>query len=167
MNRIEHDLFIEDQHPIDIVETLAEDNDWDFDRVGEDQISMTVEGAWRSYSLSLAWAGSEEVLRLICTFELDPPEARLPELLRLLDLANDRMWTGVFTLWRAQGLMVYRYGLALQGGAVANAAQLDHMLHGALLSSERFYPAFQLVCWGDRVAEDALGIAIAEAYGRA
>ena len=30
----------DDIHPIDIVETLAEHHDWDFDRVAEDQIAM-------------------------------------------------------------------------------------------------------------------------------
>lgn len=167
MDPIEHDLFADDLHPIDIVETLAEYNEWDFDRVGDDQIALTVEGAWRSYALSLAWCGGDEVLRLICTFELDPPKDRLPELLRLIDMANDRLWTGAFTTWTERRMMVYRYGLALHGGVSPGARQVDYMLQAALLASERFYPAFQLVCWGGRPAEDALGIAIAEAYGRA
>jgi hypothetical protein len=167
MDPIEHDLIADDLHPIDIVETLAEHNDWEFDRVGTNQIAMTVEGAWRTYSLSLAWSSTDEVLRLICTFELETPDTRQTELLRLLDLANDRIWTGAFTLWREKKLMVFRYGLVLSGGAMPSARQVEQMLENALLASERFYPAFQLVCWADRRAEDALGIAIAEAYGRA
>lgn len=167
MDAIEHDLYSEDLHPIDIVETLAEHRDWDFDRVAEDQIAMAVEGAWRSYSLSLAWSGHEEVLRLICTFDMDPPEDRVPELLVLMDRANDRLWTGTFTLWPEQKMMIYRYGLTLCGGASATAAQIDYMLRGAVSCCERFYPAFQLVCWDDTPAEEALGIAISEAYGRA
>jgi hypothetical protein len=35
------------------------------------------------------------------------------------------------------------------------------------MGCERFYPAFQLVGWGDRTPADALQVAIAEAYGRA
>ena len=34
----------EDIHTIDIVEHLAEHNDWDFDRVGDDQIAI-IDGA--------------------------------------------------------------------------------------------------------------------------
>ena len=44
----------EDLHPIDIVETLAEHHEWDFDRVADDQIAMAVEGQWRMYSITLA-----------------------------------------------------------------------------------------------------------------
>ncbi len=39
----------DDVHPIDIVENLAEHNDWQFNRVGDDQIAMAVEGQWRTY----------------------------------------------------------------------------------------------------------------------
>ena len=70
----------DDLHPIDIVETLAEHHDWDFDRLGEDQIAMAVEGQWRTYSITLAWSAYDETLRMICSFEMDPPEHALPQL---------------------------------------------------------------------------------------
>ena len=54
----------EDLHPIDIVETLAEHHEWDFDRVADDQIAMAVEGQWRMYSITLAWSPQDETLRL-------------------------------------------------------------------------------------------------------
>jgi hypothetical protein len=41
------------------------------------------------------------------------------------------------------------------------------MINAAVLSAERFYPAFQLVVWGNRPTQEALQVAIAEAYGRA
>lgn len=167
MDALEHELSTDDLHPIDLVETLAERRDWEFDRVGDDQIAMAVEGAWRTYSLSLAWSGHDEMLRLVSTFELDPPEPRLPELYRTLDKANDQLWGGAFSLWRDHKLMVYRYGLVLAGGGVATGAQVEAMMRNALEASERFYPAFQLVCWGDAEADAALDIAIAGAYGRA
>jgi hypothetical protein len=49
---------MDDLHPIDIVETLAEHHAWEFDRVTDDQIAMAVEGQWRTYSLTLAWSGA-------------------------------------------------------------------------------------------------------------
>ena len=156
-----------DGSPIDIVETLAEDNDWEFDRVGEDQIAMAVEGQWRTYSLTLAWSPQDETLRLICTFEMEPPEARLSALYDLLNRCNDQIWSGAFTYWAEQKLMVWRYGLSLAGGAVAGAEQLNHMISEAISGCERFYPAFQLVAWGDREPADAIGVAISEAWGRA
>lgn len=160
--------FIEDDlHPIDIVEHLAEHNAWDFDRVGDDQIAMAVEGQWRTYSLTLAWSPADETLRLICTFEMEPPADREAALVAALNAVNERCWAGAFTWWSGQQLMVWRYGLVLAGGQVASAGQIDTMIAAAVLSAERYFPAFQLVVWGERSPEEALQVAIAEAYGRA
>jgi hypothetical protein len=107
------------------------------------------------------------MLRLLCTFDLNPPDGRLDEFHRLLNLVNDKIWDGGFTHWRDQGLLAYRGGLTLAGGAHATPEQIESMLHSAIGLSERFYPAFQLVGWGDESAGDALKIAIDEAYGTA
>ncbi len=160
-------ILTDEIHPIDIVETLAEHRAWEFDRMGDDQIAMAVEGQWRSYSVTLAWSGGDETLRLICTFEMEPPEARMPELMAVLNQANDLIWGGAFTYWAAQRLMVWRYGLLLSGGQVAAPEQIDRMMDAAIASCERFYPAFQLVAWADRSPEEAVKLAIAQAYGRA
>ncbi|RMH48373.1 MAG: diacylglyceryl transferase [Alphaproteobacteria bacterium] len=157
----------EDIHPIDIVEDLAETRAWEFDRLGDDQIAMAAEGQWRTYAVTLAWSGFDETLRLICTFEMDPPAARLPAVYEAINLANDQCWAGAFSYWAEQRLMVYRYGLLLAGGAFAGSEQIDRMLTTAVRAAERFYPAFQLVAWGDEPPAEALKVAIAQAYGRA
>ncbi|MEX0284495.1 MAG: YbjN domain-containing protein [Paracoccaceae bacterium] len=160
--------FLEEEiHPIDIVEHIAAHHDWDFDRLGDDQIAMAVEGQWRTYSITLAWSGYDETLRMVCTFEMEPPEDQLPGLYELLNQMNDQCWAGAFTYWAEQKLMVYRYGLVLAGGQVASAEQIDTMINAAVLSAERYYPAIQLQVWGGRTPTQALEAAIAEAYGRA
>ncbi len=157
----------EDLHPIDIVEHLAEHHDWDFDRIGDDQIAMAVEGQWRTYSITLAWSNYDETLRMVCSFEMEPPTERESELYELLNKMNDQCWAGAFTYWANQKLMVYRYGLVLAGGQTASPDQIDTMINAAVLSAERYYPAIQLVTWGNRDPEEAMQVAIAEAYGRA
>ena len=167
MSLSEDFLSTEDLHPIDIVESLAESNDWEFDRVTDDQIAMAVEGQWKTYSLTLAWSAQDETLRLICTFEMEPPEGRMGELYEVLNRTNDMVWTGAFTYWEEQKLMVWRYGLLLSGGQCATADQIDRLIAAAVMAAERFYPAFQLVAWAGHTPADAMKVAIAEAYGRA
>ena len=154
-------------HPIDIVESLASHNDWEFDRVADNQISMSVEGQWRTYGVTLAWSDYDETLRMICTFEMEPPEDRLPELFGALNEVNDQCWTGAFSYWAEQKLMVYKYGLVLAGGILASPEQIDTLINNAVFASERYYPAFQLVVWGGRTPREAMQVAIAEAYGHA
>ena len=164
---LSEDYLSDDLHPIDIVETIAEDRAWEFDRVTDDQIAMAVEGQWRTYSLTLAWSPQDETLRLICTFEMEPPPHRMGELYDVLNRTNDMVWTGAFTYWAEQKLMVWRYGLLLSGGHVAGPEQIDTLIANAVMAAERFYPAFQLVAWAEHTPADAMKVAIAEAYGRA
>lgn len=167
MSQLEHYIHSDDIHPIDIVETVATHHEWDFDRLADDQIAMVVEGQWRNYSITLAWSDREEVLRLICTFDMDPPADRHGALYELLNLANDQVWDGGFTFWTEQRLMVWRYGLMLGGETLAAPEQIDRMIRNAITCCERFYPSFQIACWGDSTPRQALEIALAEAYGRA
>jgi hypothetical protein len=157
----------EDMHPIDLVEYIAEHHQWDFDRIAEDQIAMAVEGQWRTYTLTLAWSEQEEALRLICTFEMEPPKDKLPAIYEMLNAINDKIWSGSFTFWEEQNLMVFRYGLLLAGGQDASAEQVDMMIGAAVANAERYYPAMQLLVWGGRTPQDAIQVAIAEAFGRA
>lgn len=160
-------MITDDVHPIDVVETLAAHHDWDFDRVTDDQIAMAVEGQWRTYSLTLAWSGRDETLRLICTFEMEPPEGHEAPLHALLNRVNDECWCGAFSWWSEQRLMVWRYGLVLAGGQAATVAQVERMIQAAIGAAERFYPAFQLVNWGGQTPDDAMRVAMTEAWGRA
>lgn len=165
---IAEDFYLNDDlHPIDVVETLAAHRDWDFDRVTDDQIAMTVAGQWRSYSLTLAWSQQDETLRLICTFEMEPPRDSANALYALLNRVNDECWTGSFTWWPDQGLMVWRYGLVLGTDHGATMEQIDRMIRAAVGAAERFYPAFQLVAWAGQSPEEALKIAMTDAWGTA
>lgn len=157
----------EEIHPIDIVEHIAEHHEWTFDRIADDQIAMAIEGQWKTYSITLAWSGYEEMLKMVCSFEMEPPSDRMPQLFEILNLVNDQCWAGGFTYWREQNMMIYRYGLVLAGGQVASPDQIDTMISAAIMSAERFYPAIQLATWGGRTVEESLQVAIAEAYGRA
>ncbi|MGF1552607.1 MAG: YbjN domain-containing protein [Paracoccaceae bacterium] len=156
-----------DLHPIDMVETLAEQSAWDFDRMGEDQIAMSVEGQWRTHSLSLAWSERDDMLRLISSFALEVEEERRAEVVRLVGEINDRLWHGVFSHWPDQGVIAFRYGLTLAGGAWATPEQIESMVLSALALSERFYPAFQGVAYTDATVEEAMALVIEDAFGTA
>ena len=167
MSLSEEYLDVDDLHPIDIVENLATRHEWDFDRVADDQIAMAIEGQWRTYSITLAWSSYDETLRMICTFDMEPPEDSLPKLYEVLNLTNDKCWAGAFSYWREQRLMVYRYGLVLAGDQLASPEQIGCMVETAVIAAERYYPAFQLACWGSETPQEAMQVAIAETYGRA
>ena len=157
----------DDIDPIDMVEIISDHRGLDYDRISDDQIAMAIAGQWKTYSVTIAWMPSDETLRLICSFELEPPVEKISALYELLNLINDKCWAGHFTFWKAENTMVFRYTLLLIGEQMVNQEQIDTMMSASTASCERFYPAIGLVLWDDASPEKALASAFKPGYGRA
>lgn len=153
--------------PIDLVEALAEDRAWNFDRIGADRIAIEAEGRWQVYSLSVIISGHDAVLRLAASFSLEVREDRRPVLFDVVNRVNDGLWLGAFAWWEEEGLMLYRAGLPLDGGALPAEGQIERMLSAAVDACEAFYPAFQVAAWGNGGREEALALAVPDAVGHA
>lgn len=158
---------LEEATALDLAEAVAARYGWTCARSAPDRLSLQVEAQWRSYALTLAWSGREQMLRLLCTFEMEPPAGKLPQLHEILNRINDSIWDGTFTWWPEPRLMVFRYALLLDGDQSASPEQIDRMLLAAVGNAERYYPALQLVTWGDRPPEEAMRAAIGAVAGYA
>jgi hypothetical protein len=55
----------------------------------------------------------------------------------------------------------------LRGVSGVSAEQVEDLVELALVECERFYPAFQLVIWGGKTAEEAMTAAILDPVGEA
>jgi hypothetical protein len=153
-------------NPVDLMEHIASMQEWAFERSSEDELTVSVAGAWCDYHISLNWRGDLESLHLACAFDLKVPRSRLPEIHRLLVQINEQLWLGHFDMWSVEGLLLYRQGLMLNG-AEPTARQCEALLQAALETCERYYQAFQFVVWAGKRAEDALASAIFETEGQA
>ncbi len=155
------------EHPVDVVEQLAATNDWSFDREDEDEISISVTGAWTEYQVAFTWLPQLETLHVSCAFDLKAPDRRRPEVMALVSAINEQMWIGHFDFWPQEGVAMHRHGLILSGGAHPSASQCAALLDNALASCERYYQAFQFVLWAGKTARDALEAANFETKGEA
>ena len=158
---------LRDSHPVDVVETFADENEWSFERSAEDEIVILAQGIWTGYSVSFSWVEAFEALHISCAFDMRIPQKRLAETRRLLGLINEQLLFGHFEIWTEDGSVMFRHGMPLAGGADANDAQIDCMLTAATASCERYYQAFQYVVWGARSATDALDSVLFDTVGEA
>ncbi|MCY4150628.1 MAG: YbjN domain-containing protein [Aestuariivita sp.] len=153
------DKGVDDLHPIDVVEQLAVCEAWSFDRLSNNRISVTICGKWRSYYLTLVWSSVEEAIQLNCSFELKPAAEKLPSLFELINAINDLCEVGAFTYWIEPKLISYQYSLLLLPEQLPSRSQINRVIQAAVGSSERFYPALQLLVWGERTPSQALEVA--------
>ncbi len=159
--------FIRQSHPVDVIEVVAADRDWSFERPCDDEIAMSVIGRWAEYSVSFSWVEDCEALHLACSFELKVPEWRLAEVQRLLAQVNEKLLVGHFDHWAADNAIVFRHAQLLCGGAEPTCQQVEKLLVIALESCDRYFQAFQFVVWARKPAEEALSDALFETVGNA
>ena len=159
--------FSREIHPVDVIEQVAHNNDWSFERAGDDEISISVAGSWTDYHVSFSWMEDFEALHLACAFELKIPERRRAEVQSLISLINEQLWVGHFDIWMAEGAVMFRHALVLAGGVEASGRQCEALLSTALDTCERYFTAFQFVVWAGKTARESLDAAMFETSGEA
>jgi len=158
---------VKEHNPVDMIEQMADLNEWAFERIGDDEIAISVAGSWTDYQLSFTWRDDLEALHLACVFDLKTPQRRRAEMARLLALVNEQLWLGHFDLWADEGAILYRHGVLLSDGATLNPAQCEALIKAATEACERYYQAFQFVVWAGKTAEEALETVLFETLGEA
>ncbi len=154
-------------NPVDMIEYVAANNDWAFERSGDDEIAMTVEGKWTDYHVSFSWMEEFEALHLGCAFDVKVPDLRMNEVTKLLAGINGQVLMGHFDVWRQEDVIIFRQSLLLAGGAEPTNRQVEVLLASALDTCEAYYQAFQFVIWSGMDANRALEAVLFETVGEA
>ena len=154
-------------NPVDVIEFVASMNDWTFERAGDDELAMTVEGKWADYHVSFSWMEDWEALHIACAFDLKVPERRRGEVLQLVSLVNEQLWVGHFDLWSSENVVMYRHALLLSGGAEPTDEQAAALIKAAIDACERYFQAFQFVVWAGKTAKEGLEGSLLETVGEA
>lgn len=162
-----NDFATTDDHPVDIVEAVASQNKWPFERSGDDEISISITGGWAEYEASFTWLEEMDSLHFGCAFDLRVPEGRRTEVLKLIAHINEQLWVGHFDLWPSENIVMFRHALLLAGGRLASADECQALLKIATTACERYYQAFQFVVWAGKTAREALDSAMFETVGMA
>ena len=125
---------------MDVIEQVAHNNDWSFERTGDDEISISVAGTWTDYHVSFSWMEDFEALHLACAFDIKVPETRALEVMRLLSLINEQMLFGHFDLWEQEGAIMFRQSLLLAGGVEPTSQQVEVLLVLGARSLRMLFP---------------------------
>jgi len=58
------------EHPLDVVEQLAAEHDFAFDRDHEDEIAISTAGVLAEYHVAFTWLEDVEAVHVACAFDL-------------------------------------------------------------------------------------------------
>ncbi len=154
-------------NPLDLIEELVIANDWPFQRSADDEILVEIGGRWTDYRLFFVWQEEASALQFCCRLDTRVPAKNRGAINDLLSRINERLWIGHFDVSAEEETIMFRHALLLRGVSGVSPEQVEDMVELALVECERFYPAFQLVIWGGKTADEAMTAAILDPVGEA
>jgi hypothetical protein len=99
--------------------------------------------------------------------EIQAPQSRRGEAIRLAGLINENLWLGHFDVWSDDGTIIFRHAMPMIGREDISVGEVQAMLAAALDAADRFSPAFQFLILGGMPAETASQAALFETCGEA
>lgn len=154
-------------HPVDLIEKVASDHNWQFERIAKDELSVTIEGVFANYKISFSWLDDFEALHVACAFPVTISKRRRNDLDGLLLQINEKMLIGHFDYWPNAQLIIYRQALLLPGGLYPSNEQVEMLLMHSLEACESHFPSFEVVSNSKTSATQALRYALFETVGNA
>lgn len=154
-------------NPLDMVEQIASNRDWLYERSSDNDIAVELSGHWCDYRMFVSWHPDVQAVLFACAFDMRVPEKKADAIHPLLAIINERLLVGHFDLWSDDGLPVFRHAMLMRGAPAASVEQLEDIVEIAFTECERYYPAFQFVIWGGKAPDEAMAAAILETAGEA
>ena len=78
------------------MEQIAVQNEWLFDRAGEDEMHLSFPGQTEDHHLSFSWRNNVETLQLSAQLEIKVPKQKRAEIAALINIVNEQLWLGHF-----------------------------------------------------------------------
>lgn len=167
MTSLAFETVVANINPIDLVEEIVQANEWPHDRSSDEEMVVEISGRWCDYRLLFVWQREINALHFSCGFEMKVPRPRRAAVYELLAAVNERLWLGHFDLAADEHSPAFRQGVLLRGAGGASVEQIEDLVDISVSECERFYPAFQLVIWGGKSAEEAIAAAMIDPVGEA
>lgn len=167
MALIESERFYAPHNPVDTFEDVIGGFDWPYERLTDEQLTITVKGSWCDYHVSVTWAPELEAVHMSATLDIKVPDAKRSEVYTLLALINERQWFGHFDLWSEEAAPMFRLALPLGGVGDATRQQCESLMQVVVDACERYYPAFQFVLWAGKTAKEAIEASMFDTVGTA
>ena len=160
-------IFLDETHPIDALELIAHEENWEFVRDEDNEIIVTIDGSWKIYSVTARWDVSRNLFKTICSFEMMPPSKKLVKLYETINLVNGSDVDGAFTYDNCQQIMNYYTNILFSDELIISNTELRDWIKSSVETTEKFYPTFQKSCWGEVMPKDAMSAAFGKTAGHA
>ena len=142
-------------NPINVFEDIVISNNWAFERPIDDEIYVEAPTKYSNLIIQVTWLKKEQKIDIKASFYVKMDFSRNDEIYKLLNLINNSINSGHFQI-NENKYPTFRNSIIFKNMKNSKLDILKECLNYAILESEKFFPAFQLVLWAGKKAEEAI-----------
>ncbi len=161
------DTFEDVSNPLDSVEEILSANDWIFDRMSEDELTVQISGKMGEYKMLFVWQEDYSAMQFCCEFDLTLRPEAVDNAARAMTAINANLWLGHFDIRPGGTVPCFRHTSLFRGMTQGSGAEhLEDLVDIALSECERYYHAFSLLSRSSTAADpSSLALAMMETAG--
>jgi len=161
------DFEVSENHPLDILELIVSQNEWPYDRTGNEEMTAVVNGEWSDFHVRYFWMQEENILQAACMLDMRIPNDKKNAIYETINLINERLVIGNFAIWTDDNTVMLRCSQILSQEPFERASACEKLTELLLEECNRYYPVFQFVLWAGKDPQEALEAAMLETVGQA
>lgn len=168
MNDQSIDMFEDVSNPLDSIEDLLSGNEWAFNRLTDDELTVKVAGKHGQYNLTFIWQDEYSAMQFFCEFDFTVPQSRAALTGKVLRHVNENLWLGHFDVSSRTDSPVFRHTSLFRGNTQSSGAEhIEDLVDIALAECERYHNVFTMLSAVTDLTEAHLTFALSDAAGEA
>ena len=166
------DLFEDVSNPLDSLEDIIISNDWTFDRMDEDQLTLHISGKYGHYKMDFKWQDHHHALQFCCMPDLSISPTKLDEATTILNKINANLWLGHFDIplhftgENNEHVPCFRHTSLFHGmNYSSGAVHMEGLIDIALSECERYYATLNILSKHTPQSTQELSLAMMDVAG--
>ena len=160
------EIFEDVSNPLDSVEEILYANDWIFDRMTEDELTVQITGKMGEYKLFFHWQEQYSAMKFVCQYDLDVKLDAMDMASKTMTSINSGLWLGHFDFREGTEIPCFRHTTLFRGQTQTSGADhIEDLVDIALAECERFYPVFDILSRGVPANDCDLSLALMTVAG--
>ncbi|WP_339861372.1 YbjN domain-containing protein [Paremcibacter congregatus] len=152
-------------NPLDILEMMAGQNEWPYERTNDEEITVAVSGEWCDFHIRYFWVPEEGLLQAAGMLDMRVPDNKKANVLETINMVNEQLAIGHFAIWTEDSTLMFRHSNMVE--TEVTPATCEKITDTILSESNKYYPVFQFVLWAGKTPADAMAAAMLETVGEA
>lgn len=158
---------VKDEHnPLDCVEDVLSAHNWQFSRMTEDELMVSVTGKSGQYRLFFMWQQDMNALQFCVQYDMVVSAENYEPARSALININEGLWMGHFDLPKETSTPTYRYTCLFRNLPQDSVLEtVEDMVDISMAQCERYFPVFHILASQPQINDQNISLALMDTAG--